>query len=50
MRYIPQSKFTIAEIEAQCKSAIMKANEPKEETYAEVLEFVRWENDMLVAA
>jgi hypothetical protein len=50
MRYIPQSKFTIAEIEEQCRRAILKADEKQDKTYAEVLEFARWENDMLIAA
>jgi hypothetical protein len=52
MRYNPATDraLTIDEIAEQCRRAIMKANEPKEDTYAEVLEFARWENDMLVAA
>jgi len=66
MRYIPMSRYSIAEIEQQCKAAIMKASEPvaapcsweevaaleEDDFYAEnpVLWGFAWENDLLIAA
>lgn len=53
MRFNPDTEraINIDEIAAQCRAAIMRSA-PKEEQdlYNEVLEFARWENDVLVAA
>jgi len=53
MRYIPMSRYSIAEIEKQCRDAI---NRPAQSTpapapvrYAEVLQFYRRENTSLAA-
>lgn len=52
MRYIPMSPYSIAEIEEQCRAAINRAPQQQypDSLYDEVLEFYRWENDVLVAA
>jgi hypothetical protein len=58
MRYNPatdRALYTIDEIAAQCKAAILKAERQHVEQvadriYDEVLSFARWENDVLVAA
>jgi hypothetical protein len=53
MRYNPatdRALYTIDEIAAQCRAAIMKAHEPAPCTHDEVLEFARWEDDLLIAA
>jgi hypothetical protein len=56
MRYIPMSKFSIQEIEQQCRGAILKQNRsPIAQStpcslYQEVLESSRWENDVLISA
>jgi hypothetical protein len=53
MRYIPMSKYSIAEIEKQCRDAINPSpqyQQPKQTvSYAEVLEFYRYSNPLLVA-
>ena len=52
MRYNPATDraCSIDEIAAQCRAAIMKAQEQQQPAYDEVLEFARWENDLLIAA
>jgi hypothetical protein len=58
MRYNPatdRALYTIDEIAAQCRAAILKAERQHVEQvadriYDEVLSFARWENDVLVAA
>jgi len=52
MRYNPATDraVTIDEIAAQCRAAIMRANAPAPCSYDEVLEFARWEEDVLIAA
>jgi len=52
MRYNPATDraLSIDEIAAQCKAAILKADAPAADPYAEILTFYRWEEDLLVAA
>ena len=52
MRYNPATDraLSIDAIAEQCRQAILKADKSQEKQYAEILEFARWENDMLVAA
>ena len=64
MRYNPSTDraITIDEIAAQCRAAIMKADEQRQtleaiadllfgdELYDEVLSAARWEDDVLIAA
>ena len=64
MRYIPMSRYSIAEIEQQCRDAINRASVPapcsweevnaleEDDFYAEnaVLWGFAWEQDMLVPA
>ena len=52
MRYIPSSRYTLDEIAEQCRAAINRAPQQQypDSLYDEVLEFYRWENDVLVAA
>ena len=53
MRYIPMSRFSIAEIEQQCRDAINRApaaDPSRDECYDEILTFYRWEDDLLIAA
>ena len=53
MRYNPATDraISIDEIAAQCKAAILKAQEQETPiAYDEILTFYRWENDLLVAA
>jgi hypothetical protein len=58
MRYNPATDraISIDEIAAQCKAAIMKAEQDRQIDaiadllYDEVLTFSRWENDLLIAA
>ena len=55
MRYDPQTdhaRFTIDEIAAQCRNAVLKASAKRalDVAYAEILENARWENDILIAA
>ncbi len=57
MRYNPATDraISIDEIAAQCRAAIMKAQEapaadPTLPAYDEILTFYRWEEDLLVAA
>ncbi len=53
MRYIPMSRYSIAEIEKQCRDAINRPaqyQQPKQTvSYAEVLHFFRCEDKVLVA-
>lgn len=50
MRYNPQTErgINIDEIAAQCKAAILKADAPAADPYAEILYFYQWEDDLLV--
>ena len=60
MRYNPATDraLSIDEIAAQCRAAILKADEQRQTLdaiadllfYDEVLEHARWENDLLIAA
>ena len=55
MRYNPATDraISIDEIAAQCRAAILKADAqrtPYLPSYDAVLEFARWEDDVLVAA
>ncbi len=58
MRYNPatdRALYTIDEIAAQCRAAILKAERQHVEQvadrlYDEVLSAARWENDLLIAA
>jgi hypothetical protein len=54
MRYNPATDraLSIDEIAAQCRNAILKADACRaiDTAYAEILEFARWENDLLIAA
>jgi hypothetical protein len=55
MRYNPatdRALYTIDEIAAQCRNAILKANAQGalDVAYAEILENSRWEDDILIAA
>jgi hypothetical protein len=53
MRYNPATDraLSIDEIAAQCRAAIMKADQqPAPCAHDEILTFYRWENDLLVAA
>jgi hypothetical protein len=51
MRYNCQALYTLDEVAAQCKAAILKAQAQKEQQtpdpYAEILTFYRWEDDVL---
>jgi hypothetical protein len=56
MRYNPatdRARFTIDEIAAQCRAAILKADEQRyveqvaDRIYDEILTFYRWEDDVL---
>ena len=53
MRYIPMSRYSIAEIEKQCRDAINRpaqCQQPKQAvSYAEVIQFLRREDNVLVA-
>jgi len=53
MRYIPMSRYSIAEIEQQCRDAInrpVRYQQPKQTvSYAEVLQFFHREDNVLVA-
>ena len=54
MRYNPETErgINIDEIAAQCRNAILKADACRaiDAAYAEILEFARWEDDVLIAA
>lgn len=58
MRYNPATDraITIDEIAAQCRAAIMKADERRyvdqvaDRIYDEILSAARWEDDVLIAA
>jgi hypothetical protein len=58
MRYNPATDraLSIDEIAAQCKAAIMKADERRyvdqvaDRIYDEILSAARWEDDVLIAA
>jgi hypothetical protein len=55
MRYNPatdRALYTIDEIAAQCRAAVLKADACRalDVAYAEILENARWENDILIAA
>jgi hypothetical protein len=58
MRYNPATDraLSIDEIAAQCRAAILKADERRyvdqvaDRIYDEVLSAARWENDLLIAA
>jgi hypothetical protein len=49
MRYNPATDraLSIDEIAAQCRAAILKAQEPTPIAYDEILTFYRWEDDVL---
>ena len=52
MRYNCQALYTLDEVAAQCKAAVLKAQAQKEQQiadrlYAEILTFYRWEDDVL---
>lgn len=42
--------INIDEIAAQCKAAILKSKQPKVDLHAEILEFARWADDVLIPA
>jgi hypothetical protein len=58
MRYNPATDraISIDEIAAQCRAAILKAQEDRQidaiadRLYDEILESARWEDDLLIAA
>ena len=55
MRYNPatdRALYTIDEIAEQCRNAILKADACRaiDAAYDEILEFARWEDDVLIAA
>jgi hypothetical protein len=58
MRYNPATDraLSIDEIAAQCRAAILKADERRyvdqvaDRIYDEILSAARWENDLLIAA
>ncbi len=54
MRYNPATDraCSIEEIADQCRNAILKADACRaiDAAYDEILEFARWENDILIAA
>jgi hypothetical protein len=52
MRYNCQALYTLDEVAAQCRNAILKADAQRalDVAYAEILENSRWENDILVPA
>jgi len=58
MRYNPATDraISIDEIAAQCRAAILKADERRyvdqvaDRIYDEILTFYRWEDDVLIAA
>jgi hypothetical protein len=54
MRYNPATDraLNIEEIAAQCRNAILKADACRaiDNAYDEILEFARWEDDILIAA
>lgn len=54
MRYNPATDraVSIDEIAAQCKQAILKADACRaiDAAYEEILQFARWENDVLIPA
>lgn len=54
MRYNPATDraISIDEIAAQCRAAIMKADACRaiDSAYDEILEFARWEDDVLIPA
>ena len=56
MRYNPatdRARYTLDEIAEQCRAAIMKApaaDPTRRDSYDQILEFARWEDDVLIAA
>jgi len=56
MRYNCKALYTLDEVAAQCKAAILKADNDRaidaiaDLLYGEVLESARWEHDLLIAA
>ncbi len=56
MRYNCKALYTLDEVAAQCKAAILKADEQRyveqiaDRIYDEILFASRWENDVLIAA
>jgi hypothetical protein len=56
MRYNCKALYTLDEVAAQCKAAILKADHDRaldaiaDRLYDEVLTFARWEDDVLIAA
>lgn len=40
--------INIDEIAAQCRAAILKADQPKVDLHAELLEFAVWADDVLI--
>jgi hypothetical protein len=56
MRYNCKALYTLDEVAAQCKAAILKADHDRaldaiaDRLYDEVLSNARWENDLLIAA
>ena len=56
MRYNCKALYTLDEVVAQCKAAILKADHDSaldriaDRLYDEVLSNARWENDLLIAA
>jgi len=56
MRYNCKALYTLDEVAAQCKAAILKADHDRQieriadRLYDEVLSNARWENDLLIAA
>ena len=56
MRYNCKALYTLDEVAAQCKAAILKADHDRQieriadRLYDEVLSNARWENDLMIAA
>jgi hypothetical protein len=54
MRYNPATDraLSIDEIAEQCRNAVLKADAQRalDVAYAEILDFARWEDDILIAA
>jgi len=52
MRYDPRTDraVSIDEIAEQCRAAILRAQAREQDAYDEIMEFCRWEDDLLIAA
>lgn len=53
MRYNPatdRALYSIDEIAEQCRAAVLRSKQREQDAYAEILEFTRWEDDLLIPA